>query len=194
MKSLTIFSIIAGGLALIGATLAIIVVCMYFSYSNQEVGLRNLITAKIDSNKNSFDNMWKTIKQTAQVTDAQKSAIMDIVVGYAEARKSGAGSLATMVHEAVPNVDATSAAFTNLQNTIVSCRSGWKRNQDELIELSRAHTDLRTKIPSSWFIGGRPKIDIPVITSERTETTFQTRQDNDVDLDIGHGKQKAVEK
>jgi thiol:disulfide interchange protein len=84
--------------------LPLLLIIIYFlSVSNTEAGLRNLITAKQVANTTEQDNMWKTIKQVAQVTDAQKNAIMEVVVGYATARGGGkSGSLATLVHESVP--------------------------------------------------------------------------------------------
>jgi hypothetical protein len=80
---------------------------LYFiSVSNKETKLRNLITAKQTDNTSEYDNLWKKLSQAAQVTDAQKEALREIIIGYADARKSGMGSLATSVKEAVPNVDS----------------------------------------------------------------------------------------
>ncbi len=155
-----------------------------FSVSNNEAGLRNLITAKQMANTTEQDNMWKTIKQVAQVTDAQKNAIMEVVVGYATARggNSKGGSLATLVHESVPNVDTS--AFVKLQNVVDSKRSEWTRAQKELIDYKREHDNLIDMQPSGMICSflGRKKIEIVVITSAATKETFRTGEENDVDL------------
>lgn len=162
----------------------LVVIVYVFSVSNNEAGLRNLINAKQTANTTEQDNMWKTIKQTAQVTEAQKDAIMQVVVGYATARGGNgkAGSLATLVHESVPNVDTT--AFVKLQNVIDSKRSEWTRAQKELIDYKREHDNLIDMQPSGLVcsILGRKKIEIVVITSAQTKETFRTGEENEVDL------------
>ncbi len=160
----------------------LLVVMYVFSVSNQEAGLRNLITAKQVANTADQDNMWKTIKQVAQVTDAQKNAIMEVVVGYATARGGNKGSLATLVHEAVPTIDST--AFVKLQNVVDSKRSEWTRSQKELIDFKREHDNIIDMQPSGLVCSllGRHKIDIVVVTSAKTKEAFKTGEDNDTDL------------
>lgn len=162
----------------------LLILVYVFSVSNSEAGLRNLINAKQVANTTEQDNMWKTIKQVAQVTDAQKNAIMEVVVGYATARGGNGkgGSLATMVSESVPNVDTS--AFVKLQNVVDSKRSEWTRAQKELIDYKREHDNLIDMQPSGMIcsILGRKKIDIIVITSAATKETFRTGEENDIDL------------
>jgi hypothetical protein len=181
------FLIIAGsGLALL-FILAIFVFCWGVGLSNAEVQQRNLVTAKQTSNKNWLDECNKTIDQTAQVTDAQRQALMDIIVGNANARaQQGKGTLAAMVTEAVPNV--STEVFTNLMNVIQSKREGFKRVQDELIDLNRVHDNQLELFPSSIVCSllGRHKIDITVVTSSRTEKAFATGKDDDTDLGLKH--------
>jgi len=56
---------------------------------NKEVQLRVTIEQKQVDNTSEFDNMWKKISQVAQVTEGQKNAIKEILVGYADARSQG---------------------------------------------------------------------------------------------------------
>jgi len=162
-------------------TVAFTVGVMYMSCHNKEVGLRNAITAKQRDNTSEFDNMVKIICQTAQVTDAQKNALKEIFVAHAEARggvsKGGANPLMTWLQESVPHVDTTT--FNNLQNIITASRDSWTMRQKELLDLSREHNKALTLFPSSLFVGGRPKIDVQIITSSRTEETFKTGKDDD---------------
>ena len=154
------------------------------SVSNRETRLRNSITAKQVDNTSEFDNMWKKIQQVAQVTDAQKQALLEIFTGYADRRspdKQG-GALANWVAEAVPNVDTST--FNQLMNTISGSRDSWTMRQKELIDLKREHDNLRTVFPSNMVCAmlGRSEITIKVITSDRTEEVFKTSKDNDTQV------------
>lgn len=153
----------------------------FISISNREVEMRNLIVAKQKANEVQFDNLWKSLTESFEITSAQSKNIKDIIVGYAEARtnKNG-GSLATLVHEQVPNVDKTSEAFQNLMNVVVSMRATWTRKQEELIDFKREHDNLIDKFPSSLVcaILGKKKIDIVVVTSDRAEDAFKDGKDN----------------
>ena len=178
-----------GKYVLIGAGVVLLVVAlliggMWVSYNNQEIRLRNTINAKSVDNRQEMDNMWKKISQAAQVTDAQKNALKEIFVAHAEARggvsKGGANPLMTWLQESVPHVDTTT--FNNLQNIITASRDSWTMRQKELLDLSREHNNALTLWPSSLFVGGRGKIDVTIITSSRTEETFKTGKDDDVNV------------
>jgi hypothetical protein len=177
--------IVGWGILGIVVLLAIVLGSTTIGYFNQEVSLRTTIENKMKDNKSEFDNMWKKIAQVAQVTDAQKNAIKEIVVGYASARsqgRDGSGSFINALHEAIPNVDTTT--FNNLQNIITGSRDSWTMRQKELIDLKREHDKLLRSFPSNIILGmfGRKEIDITIITSSKTEKTFETGKDDDVDL------------
>lgn len=169
--------------------LVLIVVWIAFAVigvSNKEVVLRTTIETKQRDNKNEFDNMWKKISQVAQVTEGQKEAIKEIVVGYANARsqgRDGSGSFINALHEAIPNVDTST--FNNLQNIIVGARDSFTFRQKELLDLSREHTILLRRFPEGWVLTsfmGRKPIEIVIVTSSRTEKTFETGKDDDVNV------------
>ncbi len=155
---------------------------MYVSYTNTEVGLRNQFKAKQTDYTSEFDNMWKKIKQTAQVTDAARQALQDIFVQHAQARTTGGGGLMKWVQESVPNVQPDSMPFKNLMNIITSSRDRWTMRQKELLDYKREHDNILDKIPSGWFLAGRQKIDVKIITSSRTEAAFESGVDDDVDV------------
>ena len=163
-----------------------VVSCGYVvSVNNREVRLRQTIVAKQRDNTSEFDNMWKKIAQVANVTEMQKDSLKEIFVGYAQARSGGAeagGSLATWIHESVPNVDTKT--FENLQNIIVGSRDAWTQRQKELLDMSREHNILLNEFPSGIVLSifGREAIEIKIVTSSRTENSFETGKDDDVQL------------
>lgn len=177
----------------LGLVIALILGIFFVTTMNKETRLRNQITAKQTDNTSEYDNLWKKLSQSAQVTDAQKEALREIIVGNAQARKSGGGSLATMVHEAVPTVDTST--FNNLLNIVTSSRDAWTMRQKELIDLKREHDNIIDLFPSNiiCMVLGRQKIDIKIVTSSRTGEAFKTGKDDDVDL-FNRKKETKVEK
>lgn len=179
-KGLIIGGAVVGMLVVVG----VIVAVMAISYRNNDARLRNLITAKQTDNKSEFDNMFKKISQSVQVTEAQMTALKGIFVEHAQAR-GGAGNAKIMswIQESVPNVDTK--VYTNLQNIIIASRDSWTMRQKELIDYKREHDNLIDTFPSGWFLslmGRGNKIDITIVTSTKTEKAFETGKDDDVEI------------
>lgn len=159
---------------------------VFISAHNNEVRLRTTIESKQEDNVSQFDNMKKKIVQVAGVTEKQAEVIRDIVVGYADKRgtSAGSGDLINAVVEAVPNVDATSQTFVNLQNVITGSRDSWTMRQRELRDLKREHDMLLRKFPANivFSILGREEIEVTLITSSSAKESFVTGNDDDVGL------------
>ena len=177
--------IIALGIVGIIIVSVIVIGSMFAGYYNQDVSLRTTIEQKQVDNTSEFDNMFKKISQVAQVTDAQKDAIKEIMVGYAEARsqgRDGQGSFINALHEAIPNVDTST--FNNLQNIITSSRDTFTMRQKELLDLKREHDKLLRSFPGNLFfaIMGKKPIDVIVVTSTKTEKVFATGKDDNFDV------------
>lgn len=153
---------------------------MSLGYHRKENNIRQLVLAKKTDNENQFDNTWKKIAQVAEVTDGQKEALKEIIIGYAKARDGGGGALSKSIHEAVPNVDTTT--FNNLQNIIVSARDSFTRNQTELVDLKRAHDLILTDPISGFFLSDKQPIEITIVTSSRTGHAFDTGKDDDTSV------------
>lgn len=170
--------IVLGSILLIG----IIIGMTWVSANNKEVGLRNAITAKQKDNQSRFDNMWKTISQTAQVSEKDRESLSKIFVEHAQARTGNGegGSVMKWIQESVPTVD--SSLFKNLQNIILSSREGWTRNQTEILDLKREHDNVLDKFPSSIFVGGRSHIEVQIVTSGRTKEAFDTGVDESTNV------------
>lgn len=174
------------GAAISGVAFLFVIFAVFYTVSvlNTETRLKNLISAKQKDNTSEYDNMWKKISQSVQVTELQKDALKDIFVEYANARtgSGGGGSLAKWVQESVPNVDTKT--FENLQNIITASRDRWTLRQKEILDYGREHDNLIGVIPSSIVcsIFGRDKIDIQIVTSSRTEEAFLSGKDDDVNI------------
>jgi len=155
---------------------------MFVNYSNQEVTLRTAIETKQEDNSSEYDNMWKKISQVAQVTQGQKDALKEIIVGYADARKGKDSGQAIMnwVQESCPTIDTKT--FQNLQNIITSSRDSFTMRQKELLDLNRQHKQLLRQFPSGLFLSllGRHEIEVTIVTSTRTDNSFKTGKDDDV--------------
>lgn len=171
--------VVAGVIALIVFMLIGSVISTY----NQEATLRTSINAKQQANTAEFDNMWKKINQVAQVPDQELNKIKEIIVSYADSRTSdNQGQMMAWIKEAVPNIDTSS--YKLLMNIITSSRDAWTMRQAELIDLNRERNKLLATFPSGFILRlfGREPIEIKVVTSTKTERSFETGKDDDVEL------------
>lgn len=155
---------------------------MYAGYHNKEVALRKAIEAKQKANEAVYDEVWKVIKQNAQVTDKYEKGFEKIYSSLMEGRYGNArgGSLLSFINEANPQFD--SAVYTRLQNAIEGQRAKFTENQKLLVDLKREHETLLVSFPAKIFVGSRDSVDIVVVTSGKTDKTFATGQENDVNV------------
>lgn len=172
------------GLAAVGIILffLLIIGVTYVNISNKEIRLRNQSVAIQLDNQNEFDNMWKSIEQVANVTRAERESVERIIVQYADVRTGagGGGSFINAVREALPNIDNTT--FVNLQNIIVASRNRFTQRQTRLVDIKREHDDILMTFPGNIFVGGRPQLNIVIVTSTRTEDAFRIGRDDNLDL------------
>jgi len=161
--------------------IGLIIFCMYISASNHEVMLRNQFNAVQKDLHNQLDLTNKKISQTAQVTQAQMESLKDIIVGNAQARaQQGKGSLAAMVTEAVPNVDTST--YKTLMNLVAGARDTYAAAQTRLLDIKREHDNARLLFPGSFFLSGRPELEVHIVTSSRTEDAFISGKDDDTSV------------
>ena len=176
---LILAAVFVGGFAIL---LAVIFFWGMGNYNRAKV-LQNQITAKEQANTTIFDNMWKKIAQSTQVTDLQKDALKEVFVGYATARGgNGGGSFINAVHEAIPTVDV--AIFKNLQNIITGARDEWTANQVALVDIGREYNTMLDVFPGNIVLRmlGFEKVTVKIVTSDRTDQAFKTGKDNDTKL------------
>lgn len=154
---------------------------MYTSYNNHEVRLRNQISSQQKNNEAVFDNTWKILQQQAGVATQHKEAFKEIYADLMSGRYSnGGGEMMKWIQEHNPQFD--SSLFKQLMNSIEAQRTLFTREQQKLIDLKREHDNLRQTIPSSFFVGSRPEVEITIVTSQKTDMTFSTGQENDIHL------------
>jgi hypothetical protein len=170
--------IIAGSIALV-----LLFTGIYFigTYNTQNT-LLNTYNMKIKDNQSEFDNMFKKIGQSVQVTKAQQDSIKEIIVANATARTTSGGDLMKMVTESIPNIDTKT--FQNLQNIIVGSRDGFTFRQKELVGIAEEYNKNLSVFPRNIILGvlGFKKLDPLVITSSHTKEVFSSGEDNEVEL------------
>jgi len=177
MKKYVLWSSLA---AVAGFLLLIVIV--WVSASNREIDLRNKITAQQKNLEVVFDNTWKTISQEAKVSEKYKDSFKEIYTELMSERysESDQQSLMRWVTEANPNFDAS--IYTKLMSTIGATRAEFTREQTKLLSFKNAHDNVIDKFPSSLFVGGRGKIVVNVVTSDKTEKVFEVGKENNIEV------------
>lgn len=177
------FFAIFGSFFAVAAVAVVAVILFCLSVVNQEVDLRVAVEAKQEANKASFDTVWKILQNKAGVVSQYKDDFKDIWPALIEGRYKSGGGLMKWVQERNPNFD--SSLYKDLMASVEAERKEFLRDQKQLIDLNREHNQL-CKRPVSGFIlrtfGDATPIEITVVTSSRTEESFESGQDNDVDL------------
>lgn len=174
-----------------GKMIAIIVSCvavlgivigafMWISTTNKEVDLTNNFKAQETVCKGYYDKLWKILKQQAKVTDKYAKDFEKIYVGLMEGRYSSGGALFKMITESNPEFDTS--MYKKLMVSIEAQREGFFREQKKLVDLKLSHDNLRMKFPSKMFVGNVTPLKVNLITSKKTNDTFETGEENDLDL------------
>jgi len=140
------------------------------------------INAQYIANQSNYDNMWKTFKEMAQVTELQASQMKDVYMGLISGRYDDSELLFKMVTEDNPEI--STEVYTKLQNQIVAGRKEFDNNQKKIADMVREYNSILIKHPIMTFITGKKKMDANkfVITSERTSEAFNTRKDEEINL------------
>ena len=153
----------------------------WMGVSNDEIGLRNKYNGQEKTVDLFYDNMWKTLKQKAGITDKAKDAFKEIYIPMIEGRYSkGDGSLMKWVTEQNPTFDQS--MYTNLMNAVEAMRNRFFTEQDKLVSIKQEHDNLRMKFPSSIVVGSKAEIELKLITSAQTKEVRATGEENDVNL------------
>lgn len=161
--------------------LGVIGVLTYFSYSNQEVQLRNSFNAQQKNCTVVYDQVWKIIQQQAGVASKYADDFKEIYPDLINARYGkGDGTLMKWIVEHNPNFDTS--LYGKLMNSIEVQRTTFTEAQKKLIDVKREHDNIRTTFPGQVFVGGRPELVAQLVTSTKTEKAFQTGKEDEVDL------------
>ena len=160
--------------------IALITLIMYVTLSNKEVRLNNAAVAQEQVCKLDFDNMFKTIKQTANVAEEAKESFKEIYFGITDKTYANDKNL-VMKWVTVANPQFDMKLFDRLMTIIESKRNDNQYQQSKLADLQREWKDLTGTFPGSIFLGSRT-LNITFVTSARTKEVYRTGEDNDIDL------------
>lgn len=144
--------------------------------------LENRVEAKHTANKSEYDNMWKSFKETANVTKKQaneiKTAYMDLISG----RYQDENLLFKMVKEDNPKMDTT--LYSKLMDNITAGRKTFNNVQKQLIDVAQEYNNYLDLHPW-WKLFGKKNIDPNklIVTSERTDNAFGTGKDEEIEID-----------
>lgn len=152
---------------------------------NTLVTMEENIKAQYKQNKNTYDNMWKTFKESAQVTDMYANDTQKLFAQVIEGRKGSDQELFRMISEQNPTLDAS--IYKQLQAAIEGGRATFSENQKMLIDKRRQYENELRLFPTNVIAGfmGFPKIkleEFDILTSGRTEDAFASGKDEEVKL------------
>lgn len=153
--------------------------------SNNEKQLRNQAVAQQKANEATFDKVWKVLKQKAGIMDKQREDFKVVYTGIMSERYQGESNGAPAfkwIKEHNPEFPMD--MYKDVADAIESNRAEFLRVQKRLIDIKREHDNLRVTFPSSLIVGGRPELNIQVVTSKRTKRTFETGEENEGDLEL----------
>jgi hypothetical protein len=158
-----------------------IVIGVWVSTSNAEIGLREQIGAQQKNIELVYDKMWKTLQQKAQIADQYKGAFKEIYPDLIAGRYSqGDGSLMKWVQEHNPTFDTS--LYLSLSQAVEGLRSEFHREQKMLLDLSREHNTMLKAFPGSLILAGRSAVEIKTISSAKSKEAMETGEENDTDL------------
>ena len=170
---------IVAGIVLV--TLVLTWLFMSIGANNAYTDLETRAKARQDVSKITFDNTWKIIQGQSQVATKERESFREVFVELMNARTSQDGGL-LMKWSKEAQIPLSSDLYKNLQNTIESQRNKFTNAQKDLIDIKREADKLKNTFPSSMFLGGRKVIEIELVTSTKTEETFKTGKEDDVNV------------
>jgi hypothetical protein len=157
------------------------------NFNNQCVKSEQALQAQYSDNQNSYDAMFKKIKETAQVPDKYVAGLKTVYDTAMKGRYGDEGSHAVMqwITEQNPNLDAS--VYKQIQQVIEASRNDFKANQTTLLDKKRIYQTLLNEWPGSILAGilHYPKLDlksIDIVTSDITEQAFATKKANAIQI------------
>jgi hypothetical protein len=172
---------IALGAAALFVVFGLGVVGCAVGFNNTCVTQENGIKAQYSQNQNSYDNMWKKIKEVAQVPEMYTDDLKKVYTSAIQGRYGASGSKAVFqwIQEHNPNVDAS--IYKQVQQVIEAGRLSFEAEQKMLVDKKRVYENILQVFPNSMFAGmfGFPRIDLAkfdIMTSDETQRAFETKR------------------
>jgi len=172
------------GLSILGIVLLLIVgsIASVLSSRTTMIKLENQIDAQYVANQTSYDAMWKTFKEMAQVTEQQAEHYKELYTGLIGGRYEDSAPLFQMIKEDNPQLGTE--VYTNLQAAIESGRANFNNMQMKITDVVREYnTYVEVHFIMSAILG-KTELDMNdfVITSDETKKTFDDGGSDEVDL------------
>lgn len=147
-----------------------------WSERKKAVSLEMKIEAQYVSNKSNYDAMWKTIVEMTQVTDMQAEHFKDVYTSLITGRNQDANLLVKSIQEVNPRLETS--LYTQIQNTVISNRKQFDKNQQYLTDIIREYNEYIVNHPIMSMITGRTKKDANeyITTSSQTKQAFETKE------------------
>lgn len=186
------------------AGILIILLIAYASFFSTANELENAARAQYQSNQNSYDKMWKTISETAQVPAQYKEDFKDLLISETTAKFGEGGSKAAFQWFQEREIHFDASLYAKIQTVIEAGRRDFARGQDELLDKQRRYHDHLGSFTGRMFasFSGHPKpvmgklaptedidgdglltvLDYPIVTSAQTEAAFSTGQAEAIDV------------
>lgn len=182
MKNKTIIIlVVAGVLALCGVGCVGTVLGFRTDCVQSEAG----IEAQYKANQASYDTMWKTFREMAQVPAMYEAHLKDVWAGVISGRYNDNGRLLLAVKEDNPKLDPS--MYTKIQAAIESNRTRFNQDQTELVDKKRQYEVIlrgNTALVVNGFLGF-PKIDLSkydIVTSDETQKAFDEKKAGEIKL------------
>ena len=174
------------GVVGLGVLVTIISIFSVVGTNNTCVEMESGIKATYDNNRNSYDNMFKKFKESAQVTEMYTNDLKKVYDSAIKSRYENTGKvLMNWIKEHNPSFD--SSMYRQLQAMIEGGRNSFEANQKMLIDKRRQYEIYTASFPNSVItkVLGFPKIDLSkydIVTSDSTEKAFETKKADEIKL------------
>jgi hemerythrin superfamily protein len=173
------------GFLILSAITMAITVSYVFDARSRANRMEKDVIFQYEENKNDYDNMWKTFRETAKVNAMYAADIEKVFKSVVEAREKNPDLLFKSVKEQNPNFD--SSTYKRLMEIIEAGRADFKENQRKLLDKKRLYVTFLDEVPEGPIAHffGFPKVDLNqygIVTSDRTEGAFKSKRDDEIEL------------
>jgi hypothetical protein len=158
-----------------------------FGFRTECVNAEAGITAQFKANESSYDNMWKTFKEMAQVPKMFEEHMKDVWNSALKGRygEKGVSTVFLALKEENPKLDPT--MYTKIQTAIEAGRTRFNQDQKELLDKKAQYERIlngNTALLANNFFHF-PHMDLSkfdIVTSDVTEQAFTTKKADQIQL------------
>jgi hypothetical protein len=172
-----------GVMLMVGGSFVVLFLLSWLVYANGQTRTRLRLEAKQDEAKIVYDDMWKVVKETFNLTDQAQAAFTESYTKIMEAQnpREGQAQLALFINRVAPNSDFM-PLYNRMAGTIEAKRAEFKTVQTELIDAKREDDSYFREQPSGFFVStltGRQPMKITLVTSTRTGEAYKSGKDDE---------------